>query len=305
MDLDVTVVGTVNADHSLTVTALPSPGETVLAVASHRGVGGKSANQAVSAALLGAGTSLFAVVGDDAEGSALVGQVAARGVDTAGVVRAAGRRSGSAVVTVDTSGENCIVVWPGANALLESAMVPDSALGTGAIVVLSLESPVPVVEAVAERAAALGGRVLLNASPAAELPDGLWRATDVVVVNHAEATALTGVEHQEGWASLRAAFARRGVPSCIVTLGAGGAVVLEPRSITEIPAVRVDVVDTTGCGDAFMGAVAAGLARRSSLVDAARLGVVAGAWAARGAGAQASYASSEELDGWQGTTVGR
>lgn len=292
----VVVIGSLNADTIVRVAALPHPGETVLAQETRMASGGKSSNQAVSAALLGADVTLVGVVGSDDHGDRLIRDAAARGVDASGVIRDAELNTGTAIVMVDDNGENSIIVSTGANGALVPSVVSTDQLSGEPVVVLTLESPLAAITEIARTAYARGCQVLLNASPVQKLPEALLQSTTVLVLNQREAETVTGVTADDGWSRTQEALARVGIRRAIVTLGANGAVVLDrDTGIASLPPVPVDAVDTTGCGDAFMGAVAAELSYGRSLVEAAETGMRAGAWAARGLGAQPSYGTREDL----------
>lgn len=294
----VLVVGSLNADLVVRTAALPGPGQTVSGSELRVLPGGKSANQAVAAALLGADVALIGAVGADGHGDLLLAAAADRGVDVSGVRRAPGA-TGTAVITVDDAGENTIVVSPGANGTLTPEDVPDEAIARAAVVVMALEVPMATVTAVAGRASAAGATVLLNPSPWVPLPADLRAAVDVLVLNEHELAGLVPGAEPGRWGQVRAALTAAGVRACVVTLGADGAVVLGEEPVT-VPAVRVRAVDTTGCGDAFTGALAAALARGESLEAAARAGTRAGAFAATRVGAQTSYPTAAELADFTG-----
>lgn len=294
----VLVVGSLNADLVVRTERLPGPGRTVTGSALRVLPGGKSANQAVAAALLGADVTLIGAVGADGHGDLLLAAAAGRGVDVSGVRRAE-EATGTAVITVDGAGENTIVVSPGANGTLAPQDVPDEAIARTAVVVMALEVPMVTVTAVARRATAAGATVLLNPSPWVPLPPELLVAVDILVLNEHEMAALVPGVEPGRWPQARAALTAAGVGAGVVTLGAAGAVVLGEEPVT-VPAVPVRAVDTTGCGDAFTGALAAALARGESLEEAARAGALAGAFAATRSGAQTSYATAAELAAFQG-----
>lgn len=292
----VLVIGSLNLDTIVRVASLPGAGETVLARETRYESGGKSMNQAASAALLGADVALVGVVGSDPDGARLLNAAAAYGVDTTAIVTDPDRATGTAIVMVDDDGENSIIVSTGANDALTPALVSPDQLAGKPIVVLALESPLAAVTEIARTAHAEGCEVLLNASPVQKLPATLLASTTLLVVNKAEAEKVTGVTADADWTQTQAALRKLGIQRAIVTLGADGAAVLDgDRGITLVPPVPVVAVDTTGCGDAFMGAVAAELALGGSLVEAAQSGARAGAWAARGLGAQPSYGTREDL----------
>lgn len=264
----VVVVGSLNVDLVTRVRRHPAPGETVLGEGLERLPGGKGANQAVAAAAAGASTALVGRVGDDDAGAAYLAGLAERGVDVSAVRPTAGQPTGHALIAVDERGENTIVVIGGANGLV----TPEEAMaGTAGadVVLLQLELPLPAVVAAAEAARAAGVRVLLNPSPWQPLPPGLVEAVDVVVVNEHEAEQL-GTYGGE----------------LVVTLGAAGAEWRSGRERVAVPAPQVDVVDTTGAGDAFAGTLAAALAAGLERQPALARAVTAAAGSVGVAGAQ-------------------
>ncbi|MCV7224222.1 PfkB family carbohydrate kinase [Mycolicibacterium elephantis] len=240
----VCVVGSVNLDHTFVVNALPRPGQTVLASATATAPGGKGGNQAVAAARAGAEVQLVAALGTDAAAAQLRAHLEANEVGLAGVVTLPGP-SGSAVIVVDNTAENTIVVAPGANAHLSvhdadvRAVIADSD-----VVLMQLEIPVGAAVDAAEVARAAGAVVIVNASPAGAPPHALLalsQLADVVVVNESEA----GHWH---WP----------VPHLVITRGSRGASYLGDDERFDVRAPAVDAVDTTGAGDVFAGVLAAG-----------------------------------------------
>lgn len=239
----VCVVGSINADLTFTVRNLPRPGQTVLASTLASAPGGKGGNQAVAAARAGARTALVAAVGDDPAGESLRAHLSTNAVEHDAVVSLAGP-SGSAVIVVDATGENHIVVAPGANALLD-VDTPEArtAIGAADVVLLQLEiSPTTAIEA-ARQARAAGAVVMLNASPggtAAHHLLALSHLVDVVVVNETEAA-------EWHWP----------VRHLVITRGSRGASYLGDDERFDVPALHVRAVDTTGAGDVFAGVLAA------------------------------------------------
>jgi ribokinase len=295
------VVGSANADLVTVVDRHPSAGETVLGSDLVTHPGGKGANQAVAAARLGARAALLARVGDDAHGRLLVDSLAAAGVDTAGV-RCGGAPTGVALITVGPSGDNTIVVSPGANHRLSPQDVTDAreSIAAAAVVSLQLEIPPETVTAAARAAAESGTRVVLNPSPAAPLPHEVLAVCDPLVVNEHEARFLLGTAAgeghgpaaAEGWA---AALRALGPRSVVVTLGAAGALLHGPDGVLHVASPAVRAVDTTGAGDAFTGALAWRLAVGDTPPDAVRYAVRVGAASVTRAGAQSSFPSADEL----------
>ncbi|MBW3092014.1 ribokinase [Bifidobacterium sp. 82T10] len=308
---EVAVVGSMNADYTVVTERLPRPGETVNGGPLTILPGGKSGNQAASAARLGAHVRLFGAVGGDANADFLLGELGKAGVDTANVRHVPGP-SGTTVITVDAHGENTIVYSPGSNAQVDADYIASSrdALTAAGVLGLCLESPMDTVVAAARIAHDAGLTVLVNNSPfVPRLPRELVDAADILLVNEHEMAQMLGVdEPADGdwsgfdWADARERMAGLGFDRAIVTLGGDGSVILDATGergsdsgITRIAPVRVEAVDTTGCGDAFMGTVLAGLASGFALDDAARLGSYVAAYAATGYGAQASYGTAEQV----------
>ncbi|MGV9263503.1 PfkB family carbohydrate kinase [Kitasatospora sp. NPDC003701] len=293
----VVAVGSVNADRILRCPVLPAPGETVLVTSAAEGFGGKGANQAVAAAGLGAATHLVARVGADAAGRRALAELHSRAVGTATVGTDGSAETGQAIVMVDPGGENSILVLPGANALLSAGDVADALaalrLRTGDVVLTSGEVPPPCLDAAARAAGAVAGvRWVHNAAPAGTLPAGAAEHRALLVVNAVEAHQLTGIGDPAGAASALAALGA----AAVVTLGGDGALVAEDGRVERLAAPQVTVVDTTGAGDVFCGALAAELARGAALVRAAATAVAAGAFAVTALGARGAVPHRADLD---------
>ena len=280
------VIGSVNQDITVRVPRFPSPGETVLGSDVTYGLGGKGANQAVACAGTGVSTSLAATVGDDSTGHQLLQWIGERGVDTSLVRVDADASSGTAHILVDASGENQIVVVPGANAL--TTTIDQIALAGASLVVLQGEVPVATIEEAVALAQLSGVRVLLNLAPVLALTPETLAGVDFLVVNESEAGLLLGqpltgtIDNALAAVSALTAISR----NAVITLGAAGAVWGDAHGATgRLEAPAVSVVDTTGAGDAFVGAMAAALATGGDLVSAAGEGVRAGAAAVQRHGA--------------------
>ena len=270
----VVVVGSINADLVVTVDRLPAAGETVIGGRFARHGGGKGANQAVAAARAGARVRFVGAVGDDDFGAAALEELQSEGVDVSAVARLDDEPTGVALIAVDREGRNQIAVASGANARVDGARI--GALAAGDVCLLGFEVPDAAVAAGASAAAQAGARIVLNPAPARALPEALHGGGAVLTPNAGEAEALGGA---------REIAARTGGP-VIVTLGADGALLLDGGNETAIPAPAVDVVDTTGAGDAFNGVLAAGLAAGLELEAAARRAVEAATASVRVAGAR-------------------
>jgi ribokinase len=283
----IAVVGSVNSDLVTHVEHHPAPGETVLGSGHETMPGGKGANQAVAAARIGSNVAFVGRVGADEVGRALVAELASEEIDTGHVLVDRETPSGLAIITVDDAGENSIVVSPGANGRVSTDDVggASAVLMAATVTLLQLEIP---LEAVAAAAEASAGIVILNAAPAAPLPDRLLRSTDVLVVNRGELRTLTGSDDPVSARVLQ-------VPVTVVTLGADGACIVRAETDGVIPAPVVTPVDTTGAGDTFCGVLAAGLDHGLSLESSVRRAVVAGSLAVTAVGARSGMPDAAEL----------
>ena len=263
---DVAVVGSANLDLVAGVDAFPADGQTVRATAYAEHAGGKGLNQAVACARMGARTAFVGSVGDDAAGAHLRELLVSEGVDVTGL-RTANEPTGRALITVDSSGENTIVVAAGANG--STGVNAPVLLPTARVVLVQLEIPLATVADVLARARAAGAVTVLNPAPAMELPPAVLALCDVVVPNEGELEMLGGTEALLGC----------GVGAVVVTMGERGAEIVTAGSTEPVAPYHVQPVDTVGAGDAFTGAMCAELARGSSLAEACRVAAVAGALA--------------------------
>lgn len=293
---EIVVVGSVNVDTVIRVPRLPAPGETVLATEASGHLGGKGANQAVAAARLGRRVGLVGLVGDDAGGAGVRTALAAEGIDLAGLGERVGVGTGTAVVQVDETGENCITVVAGANGDLDAGAVRTAAdaLARALVTVVQLEIPDDAVAAAVELA---GGTVVLNPSPARPVSDAVLARVDLLVVNRSELAFLAGADEPETVErAARLAAQLSGPRAVVVTLGADGAVLVRDGDVIEVPAVRVEqVVDPTGAGDTFAGALADALVRGDALADAVRWAVRAAAITVTGPGAQSAMPTRDQV----------
>jgi ribokinase len=292
--MSVTVVGSLNEDVVAIVNRLPGRGETVIASQVETAPGGKGANQAAAAATLGATVQMVGRVGEDDAGARMLDALTERGVDVAHVGRHGSAPTGTATIPVERgTGENLILVIPGANATLEPADVDLPCVRAADVVLLQLEVPVRTVSAAAACAA---GRVVLNPAPARPLPDELLAAVDVVVPNEHELVQLTGEREPSApltgaeLVRLAEALRQRCRPGAtvVVTLGARGALLVGDGSAVLQAPPTVDAVDATGAGDCFCGALSAALADGADMLTAVRSGVAAASVSTTGAGARSA-----------------
>ena len=301
MTAGIVVVGSLNMDLVVRAPHIPVPGETVLGSDFGTFPGGKGANQAVAAARQGARVTFVGRVGADAFGQQLVTGLEAEGIDTRYVGVEEDAATGVALITLDSAGENSIVVAPGANHALTCRHIQESeAAFRGAdLLLLQLETPLASVQTAAQQAKAHGVGVVLNPAPAQALPPGLLALVDVLIPNETELALLTGlpVDSLERIEDAARTLLVQGVGSLVVTLGGRGALTLEQNQpAIHVPAFAVEVVDSTAAGDSFAGAFSVALAEGTSLHAAAGRGCAAGALATTRLGAQPSIPTKAEVD---------
>lgn len=290
----IVVVGSANLDLVARAPRLPGPGETVLGTGFVTVPGGKGANQAVAAARAGATCGFIGAVGTDGFGDMLRAHLAGSGVDT-GLLRRVAESSGVALIAVDHTGENSIVVAPGANATLATLSEADlAAIGAADLLICQREIPESGVLAAVTAARAAGTTVILNAAPAGPLPGPLTAAVDLLVVNETEAAIVAGADGS-AYQLCQALLAR--VPAVVLTLGARGAVYADRAGAwIEAPAPRIEAVDTTAAGDAFTGALAVAWAEQRPIAEAVRWACAAGAACAQRPGAGTALPTRAEID---------
>jgi len=300
----IAVVGSNMMDLVTYVNRMPVRGETVEALSFEMGHGGKGANQAIAAARLGASVLMVTAVGDDAFADATMRNFERHGVETTYVRRVAGRSSGVAPIMVEPSGENSILIVKGANSDLSPADVERAgeALKGCDLILLQLEVPLETVYAAIAFGRAHGVPTVLNPAPAApDLDPAKVRDVSYFVPNEAELATLTGmpVDSDEEVAAAARSLVAAGMRAVIVTLGGRGALMVTAGGVKPIAPVRVDPVDTTGAGDAFVGSFAryhaAGLSLDAALAKAS-------AYAAHsviGRGTQKSYANESEFEAFE------
>jgi ribokinase len=279
----VAVVGSYNHGITMTVDAIPVPGETVLGEDFTEGVGGKGSNQAVAASRLGADVSFVGRVGEDRYADRAFDLWNREGVDASAVTRTDGIHTGVGIVLVEDAGENAIGVAPGANGALDAADVRDAAgtVEAADVVLTQLETEIEPVAATLSLAVDAGTSAILNPAPATELPPDLLATADFLTPNRSEARLLTGVDPDADVedAALARDLVEMGANVVVLTQGGDGALVVTASDVTSIPAPDVDVVDTTGAGDAFNAGFAVALAEGADPVAAARFATHTGALA--------------------------
>jgi ribokinase len=298
---NILVVGSLNADLVQRVERLPRPGETLTGSELQIVSGGKGANQAYAAALLGARVCMAGKVGSDPFGSLLVENLQQAGVDVSFVKTAEGA-TGTAGIFVLPSGENVIILSPGANGkLIARDIEPALAeLSEGSILLAQLEVPIATTEFALRKARACRAITMLDPAPAQQLPASLLELADFLTPNQTEAALLLGgnadiVSYEDAEAAGRRLI-EMGARTVILKLGPLGVVIVSAGESLRIPGFRVDAVDTTAAGDVFNAAFAVALGESKPLAEAARFANAAGAISVTRTGAQSSIPKRKEVE---------
>jgi ribokinase len=294
----IVVFGSINIDLVVRTPRLPAPGETLTGHTFFTAPGGKGANQAVACARLGVPTRMVGRVGDDLFGEQLRASLRSFGVQDDGVLTTPGP-SGVALIAVDDTAENTIVIVPGANGAVSIADIPrlERALDGARALLLQLEVPIETVVAAARAAHTRGVTVILDPAPALPLPDELYALADIITPNEHEATTLTGIAVHDDQGAIAAARAliARGARRVALKLGARGALTADAEGEQFWSPFTVTPVDTVAAGDAFNGGLAVALSEGRSFDEAIRWGLAAGALSVTRHGAQPSMPERNEV----------
>lgn len=292
---DVLVIGSLNADLVVRAPRFPQPGETISGGDLLTIPGGKGANQAVAAARQGAHVAMVGRVGKDNFAPFLIENLNSNNVNTSHISQGSAA-SGTAIIIVDSNGQNSIVISPGANGEVNKQDV-DSA-PDAKILLLQFEIPMDTVLHAAQRFKSKGTTVILNPAPARRIPDELLASVDILVPNESELSLLTDMPVTDRKSAELAAqeLLKYGIQTVIVTLGSKGALIVSNTQATHVDAFKVDVVDTTAAGDAFIGGFASAILNGKSLDDSVRHGCACGALAATKLGAQPSLPTKKEVE---------
>jgi ribokinase len=294
------VIGSANLDMAMALPRLPRPGETVAGGTLLVNRGGKGANQAVAARLLGAEVRMIGCVGQDGGGAQVREGLAKLGIGVDGLVTVPEVATGTALILVDPDGQNQIGVALGANDHLtvDMASAHETSVAWADVLLCQLETPLPVVRWALESAKQHDVKTILNPAPVCELTNDLLALVDFLTPNELEAGALSGVDVHDIETAREAAerLLTRGSRRVIVTIGAEGALACDEAAALHFPAFRVAVVDTTAAGDAFSGALAVGIAAGGSIEQAIPLASAAAALTCTKRGAQDSLPRREEVE---------
>ena len=295
--LKILIIGSSNTDMVVRTHKFPLPGETILAKDFFMTPGGKGANQAVAAARLGADVDFVTKIGKDVFGSYTLAALAQEGISTAHVIKTGEYASGVALINVNSSGENTIVVASGANMHLTPEDIPNELIGSAGIILLQLEIPIPTIEHVIKLANAGGKMVVLNPAPATIFPEAILNGLYLVTPNETETAILTGIT-PASLADLKRAgndLLKKGVQNIIITLGERGAFLMNDHHTLLVPSPLVTPVDTTAAGDVFNGALVTALAEGATLPGACGFACRAAAISVTRTGAQSSAPYKKEI----------
>lgn len=294
------VIGSLNMDLVVTVNQFVKPGETITGVDFGTYPGGKGANQAVALGKLGADVSMFGKLGDDTYGRQYMDNLEASGVKTSGISFEPGVSSGIAIIEVENTGQNRIILVPGANGKLDIEYI-DSRMDlilANDIVLLQLEIPLEVVMYTARQLKSHGKIIILDPAPAVRLPDELLGLIDYITPNQTEIETLTGIriESEQELKMAAIQLLNKGVGVVVAKCGSKGAYLITRDQFTHFPPYEVKVVDTTAAGDSFNAGLAYALARGDGIEQCIRFANGVGALAVTGMGAQGSMPSLAQVE---------
>ncbi|WP_028869024.1 ribokinase [Psychromonas arctica] len=294
-----TVLGSVNADHVLRVGSFPRPGETLHGQGYSVIAGGKGANQAVAAARLGANVSFIACVGDDSFGLNIRQEFEKDGINIDAVMIEKDTPTGIAMIQVAATGENSICISAEANACLTPQRIAahTSIIEQADMLLLQLEVPMESIEYAAEIANKSGTTVILNPAPAQHLSDKLLKLIDIITPNETEAEILTGIKVFDAKSAQLAAdvLHKKQIKTVLITLGSQGVWLSKDGEGSQIMGYKVDAVDTTAAGDTFNGAFLTALLEDKSLEEAVQFAHAAAAITVTGQGAQSSIPYRQDV----------
>lgn len=296
----VIVFGSINADLIVRVPKLPEAGETVLGSDLRIEPGGKGANQALAAARDGARVILGGAIGDDALAHPALSLLEVAAIDLSRVATVT-EATGAATITVDREGKNQIAVAQGANRSARASQVEDALLGPGATLLLQMEVNADEVATLIRRAKARGARTILNLAPPEALPAEILALADILLVNESEAEVLAA--RLDVTPEARALAQRLGT-GVVRTLGADGIEASVGGASLRLPALAVEVLDTTAAGDCFAGVLAATLDRGRPIAEALKRAIVAAGIACTRRGSQKSLPTAAEIDRTQAVSAG-
>lgn len=293
----IVIIGSSNVDLTVRTSHIPSKGETIFGAAPNTAFGGKGANQAVAVSRLGGDVSFITKVGADSYGNMMAENLVKEGIAAETVIRDAAAPSGVAWICVDDNGDNSIIVMPGANCTMtKEDIVPFLSLIKEAdYLLMQLETPLEVVEHAASIAYENGVKVVLNPAPAQPLSDDLLSKTYLLTPNEKECRLLCGETASDDVRTNAEFLLAKGVKNIIVTLGEKGSILCNASGHAEVPAVKVNAVDTVAAGDTYNGALVVALSEGKTMTEAMAFATKASAIAVTRFGAQPSVPYRSEI----------
>ncbi|BFU60686.1 MULTISPECIES: ribokinase [Rodentibacter] len=298
MEKNLTILGSINVDHIISVPYFAKPGETLTGENYRIAYGGKGANQAVAASRLGANVAFIGCIGGDTIGKTMKNAFAQDGIDTTHIATIEQEMTGIAFIQVAQSGENSIVIARGANAYLNEQIVKqcEAQIAQSDCLLMQLETPIPAVELAAKIAKKNSVKVVLNPAPAQPLSDDLLSQIDIITPNETEAEILTGICVTDEKSAVKAAqvLHQKGIDCVMITLGAKGVFFSRKGEHKIISGFCVQAVDTTAAGDTFNGGFITALLEEKSFEEAIRFAQAAAAISVTRQGAQPSIPTKQE-----------
>lgn len=293
------VIGSSNTDMVIKTSRFPLPGETIIGGDFFMAMGGKGANQAVAAKRSGGEVSFVGKIGKDIFGQRAVGYLKDEGINVNYVKTDPEKHSGIAVITVNRTGENSIIVAHSSNNSLSPSDIMDisEAIDSSEIILLQLEIPLETVSFIAEYASKQNKTIILNPAPAAVLPNSLYKNISIIIPNESETELLTGISVKDETSAMEAAsiLVNKGVKTVIITMGSRGAFVFSEKFTSLVSAPKVNAIDTTGAGDTFCGALSVKISESCNLKEAVLFANHAAAISVTRFGAQPSIPTKEEV----------
>ncbi|EIV99393.1 ribokinase [Thermoanaerobacter thermohydrosulfuricus] len=295
--MKIVIIGSINRDYTAQVKKLPEKGETVIASSYKISIGGKGANQAVAAKRLGAQVYMIGAVGNSDGGRDIIKKLESEGIDVSGVLFTE-EVTGNAMITIDELGFNTIVVYPGANAKLDSSWIErhSKIIEEADFVILQLEIPLETVETAVKLSKKYNVKVILNPAPAKEIPDEVYKYIDIITPNEVELTQLTGTTDIKDGANM---LIEKGVSEVIVTLGEKGSYYTNGQEEIFSEAVPVNTIDSTAAGDSFNAAIAVALCENMNIKSALNFANIVGALTTTKMGAQDSLPYRDEVESFR------
>lgn len=301
---DILVVGSINMDLVINVDEMPKKGQTILGENFNQIPGGKGANQAVAVARLGGNVAMIGKVGQDNFGNKLIQTMNSDGVDTSFIKSEKDISTGVALITVDRSGENSIVVAPGANYEIEKKDIDKAKklIEYSKIVITQLEIPIEIVEHTLSKAKENGKYTILNPAPAQVLDRDIIKNIDLLTPNETELEILSGIsiKNEEDIRKAAQKLIDLGIKELIITLGDSGCIYVNKNTFKKYDAYKVVPVDTTGAGDSFNAAIAVGLSHEKDIDEIIDFALKVGALAVTKEGAQSSLPYIDEVLDFKG-----